>query len=84
MQKKKGISETQVMESAFAVYKKNDDSDKAGKFVMDRFSGLESHLSDVEKRFDELEQKVEKTVNHIDLLLSTISCSLQLLAAKGE
>ena len=80
----KGISETQVMENAFALYKKKEDSGKAEKFVMDKFSGLENHLFDVEKRFDGLEQKVEKTVTHIDLLLSTISSSLQLLAIKGE
>ena len=80
----KGLSETQVMENAFALYKKKDDSDKAEKFVMDKFSGLETHLSDVEKRFDGLEQKVEKTVTHIDLLLSTISSSLQLLTTNGE
>ena len=80
----KCLSETQVMENAFALYKKKDDSDKAEKFVMDKFSGLESHLSDVEKRFDGLEQKVEKTVTHIDLLLSTISSSLQLLTTNGE
>lgn len=80
----KGLSETQVMENAFALYKKKEDSDKAEKFVMDKFSGLETHLSDVEKRFDGLEQKVEKTVTHIDLLLSTISSSLQLLTTNGE
>ena len=80
----KGLSETQVMENAFALYKRKEDSGKAEKFVMDKFSGLETHLSDVEKRFDGLEQKVEKTVTHIDLLLSTISSSLQLLTAKGD
>ena len=80
----KGLSETQVMENAFALYKRREDSGKAEKFVMDKFSGLETHLSDVEKRFDGLEQKVEKTVTHIDLLLSTISSSLQLLTAKGD
>ena len=80
----KSISETQVMENAFALYKKKEDSSRAEKFVLDKFSGLESHLADVEKRFDGLEKHVEKTVNHIDLLLSTISSSLQLLTSKGE
>ena len=56
----KGISETQVMENAFALYKKKEDSGKAEKFVMDKFSGLENHLSDVEKRFDDWNRKLKK------------------------
>ena len=56
----KGLSETQVIENAFDLYKKKEDSGKAEKFVMDKFSGLENHLSDVEKRFDDWNRKLKK------------------------